>query len=54
MGKETVRIRLDLPKKLYHESRAVVEKRRAQGDPEIKSLSDLIVVALERYMGEQG
>ncbi len=54
MDKDTVRIRLDLPKKLYHESRAVVEKRRAQVDPKIKTLSDLIVAALERYMGGQG
>ncbi len=54
MDKETVRIRLDLPKKMYHESRAVVEKRRAQGDPKIKTLSDLIVAALERYTGELG
>ena len=54
MGEKNKRIRLDLPQRLYHESRAAVEKRRAQGDPRIKTLSDLIVAALERYMGEQG
>ncbi|MBC7219129.1 MAG: hypothetical protein H5T49_03225 [Hadesarchaea archaeon] len=48
MDEETVRIRLDLPKKLYHEARAEVERYRARNDPRIRNLSDLVMIALEK------
>jgi hypothetical protein len=50
MGKDTVRIRLDLPKRLYHEARAEVERRKARGEG-IRNLSDLIAVALGKVIG---
>jgi hypothetical protein len=48
MDEETVRIRLDLPKKLYHEAKAEVERRKAHDDPKVRNLSDLIAIALEK------
>jgi hypothetical protein len=49
--KETVRVRLDLPRALYHEARAEVERRRARGDAEVKTLSDLVATALRKCIG---
>jgi hypothetical protein len=47
---EMVRIRLDLPEKLYHEAKAVVQWLRAQKSPYASSLSSLIAQILGEWI----
>lgn len=54
MDEKNIRVRLDLPKKLYHEARAEVERRKALNDREVKNLSDLVALSLRKMIrGDQ-